>query len=88
MRTEVEIRSRILSTQPTQEMKTKLAFLAARSLGSVALFAEETTKMEKFMITGSLAEPPGSTQKLEKFLVTGSMAKAAKTAKKDAHGLK
>jgi hypothetical protein len=36
--------------------------------------AESPQKLEKFMVTGSLATPADAPQKLDKFLVTGSLA--------------
>ena len=80
-------------------MKTKIAFLTALTLGSVAFAADSTAtapnlaptpstvpdspqKLEKFMVTGSLAEPADPPQKLEKFLVTGSLADPADAPQK------
>jgi hypothetical protein len=65
-------------------MKTKLVLIAVLAFGPVALSAaevratpslaaEETQKLEKFMVTGSLESPLEETTKLDKFMVTGSL---------------
>lgn len=57
--------------------KNTLIALVALSVIPAAWSAEEPAKLEKIMVTGSLAEPTAATgpQKLEKIMVTGSLAK-------------
>jgi len=56
--------------------KNTLIALVALSVIPAAWSAEEPAKLEKIMVTGSLAEPTAATgpQKLEKIMVTGSLA--------------
>ena len=56
---------------------TSIALLALLVL-PVARAAEEPAKLEKIMVTGSLAEPADAPAKLEKIMVTGSRLPVAK----------
>ena len=47
---------------------------AVKATPSAQAAAEIPQKLDKFMVTGSMAEPKAEAEKLEKFMVTGSMA--------------
>ncbi len=58
----------------TFPMKNKLITLVAFIAIPAVWAADEPAKLEKIMVTGSLAETVAAPEKLEKVLVTGSLA--------------
>ncbi len=55
---------------------------AVKATPSAQAAAEIPQKLDKFMVTGSMAEPQGKAEELPKFMVTGSLAEpTGETAK-------